>query len=83
MEKIILDEFPYFLTRLQLLLGEVPDVTNLRIALLIKCGVTSAQAGRLFGRSKSTISYRRAILSTKILGDKSESNYLDKVIQAL
>lgn len=83
LEKIILDEFPYFLTRLQLLLGEVPDVTNLRIALLIKCGVTSAQAGRLFGRSKSTISYRRAILSTKILGDKSESNYLDKVIQAL
>lgn len=83
LEKIILEEYPYFFKRLQLLLGDFPDVTNLRFALLIKCGVTSAQASRLFGRSKSTISYRRAILCAKILGDKSESNYLDKVIQAL
>ena len=83
LEKIVIEEFPNFIERLQLLLGKFPDETNLRFCMLLKCGVTSAQASRLFGRSKSSISYRRAVLCTKILGDKSKSNYLDKVIQAL
>lgn len=53
------------------------------MALLIKCEVTPIQTGWLLGRVKSTISYRRAILCSKILGDKSEINYLDDVIRAL
>lgn len=82
-EKIVLQQSPEFINRLSLLLGGLPDEQTLRLTLLIKCGVNSAQSGRLLGRSKSTISYRRAALCAKILGENSESTYLDDVIRAL
>lgn len=83
LENIVLEQFPMFLTRLRLLLGDFPDEQTLRLSLLIKCGVTSAHIGRLLGRSKSSISYRRTKLSEKILGEHSNTTHLDDIIRAL
>lgn len=83
LELTISESYPQFKKRLLLFAGgTLKDVDN-RMALLIKCGCSPTQIALLVGRTKSTISYRREMLSVKIFGRKIESRLIDQLISYL
>lgn len=83
LEKVVLKSSKNFKKRLSLLLGGHIDSHDLRLALLIKCGVTPSQKAILLGRTKSTITYRRGVLCSKLLGKEFDISQLDRIIRIL
>lgn len=83
LEKVVIKGSKDFKKRLSLLFGGQIDTADLRLALLIKCGITPSQKAILLGRTKSTITYRRGILCSKLLGKDFDTSQLDKIIRAL
>lgn len=72
-----------FKLRLQLLTGGSLKSQDLKIAILIKCGISPTQMASLLGRSKSSITYRRDELCIRIFGQKLGTKVIDHIIRIL
>lgn len=83
LEQTIAIASPDFIKNLRRLIGNKITQNDIRMALLIKCGVTPTQMTYLFGRTKGTISYRRENLCEKILGEKFGAKAVDIAISLL
>lgn len=83
LEETILKSSPQFKHRLNLLTGGRLKPSDYHLALLIKCGISPTNIAQLVGRAKSTITYRKDALGTKILGEKLEIGVIDNIIHLL
>jgi tetratricopeptide (TPR) repeat protein len=83
LEKVVLDHSPNFVTDLQLLTKGNLTKVDLRTALLIRCGVSPTDMSLLLGRSKGTISSRRAALCYKVFDKNLGTKVIDSVIRLL
>lgn len=83
LENIVIASSPLFRERLTLLAGQALKPHDLHLVLLIKCGFTPSQTTLLLGRTKGTISYRRRHIGEIILGNKVNSELIDKIILCL
>ncbi|MDE5789974.1 MAG: hypothetical protein K2H96_01925 [Muribaculaceae bacterium] len=72
-----------FEKRLAILLGGRVKDQEMRMALLVKCGVTPSEMTKLLNKEKGTISYRRAALGQKAFGKKMNTKMVDKLIRLL
>ena len=75
--------FPDFDRRLRILMGRKPKTDEYRMALLIKCGMTSTKSARLFSVVKSSINYRRKNLAESLFGVENKVKILDYIIRIL
>ena len=83
LEKAVLDYSPQFIHRLQLLTGGKLKPTDIRIAVLVKCGVTPTQIAALIGRTKGTVSYQREMLCKKVFDEQLGAKVIDNIIRLL
>lgn len=83
LEKVVSRSSKNFKPRLRLLLGEQIEEPEMHLALLIKCGFSPSNAAILLGRSRSTISYRRAEMCSRLLGKDFNPKDMDKLIRVL
>lgn len=74
---------PGFLYRLQILTEGKVTHSEIRIAILMKCGFSPLQISTLLGKEKNTISTHRRNLAFKITGQKKSDRNLDLVILSL
>ncbi len=80
LEQQILSEAPAFKQRLRLLTGKNLKPQDYHYVMLVRCGIPQTQMKILLGRSKSTISYRRKVLSAMMMGPDGDPNMFDKII---
>lgn len=83
LEEIVLKSSPEFKYRLSLLTGGKLKLSDLHLALLIKCGISSTNISTLLGRAKSTIAYRKDILGLKAFEQKLETGLIESIIHSL
>lgn len=83
LEKAVTSCSKDFKRKLQLLAEGNLKQEDLQLALLIKCGISPTKISRLVGRGKSSITYRKETLCTKILRQKLSSNTFDDIIHLL
>ncbi len=74
---------PGFLYRLQILTEGKVTHSEIRIAMLMKCGFSPLQISTLLGKEKNTISTHRRNLAFKITGQKKSNRTLDIIIISL
>lgn len=83
LEKIIIDCYPLFKTRLELLSGGKLSTSDFRTALLIKCNISPTNMSYLFSRSRSSINSRRTSLAKKLFGETMDTKSADSLIRLL
>lgn len=74
---------PNFITSLKRLSGGSLTTQDYHLAVLILMDISSTNIAKLLGRVKSTITYRRKQLCTKLFLDKVEQSDLDAIIRSL
>lgn len=82
-EELVISVSPEFKSRLQLLTDGKLKPSDLHLALLIKCGISSTNMAKLVGRSKSTIPYRKNALGSKVFDHNLESGVIEDIISLL
>lgn len=83
LEKIIIDSYPLFKTRLELLSRGKLSTPDFRTALLIKCNISPTNMSYLCSRSRSSINSRRASLAKKLFGETMDTKSVDSLIRLL
>lgn len=83
LEQLIESVSQGFLYRLQILTEGKVTPTEIRIAMLMKCGFSPIQISILVGKEKNTISTHRRNLAYKITGSKKSDSTLDFIIISL
>lgn len=83
LEKMILKVSPRFIDNLSLLMGGKITKTELRTALLLKCGIRLSHMAFLCCRTDSSISSRRDTISKKAFGHKLDPKIIDGIIRLL
>ena len=83
LEKNIAQVSPKFKSNLYVLAGGELKLSDLHMALLIKCGVSPANIAILVGRSKSTITFRRKDMGKKFFDQDLDANAVDDLIRLL
>lgn len=83
LENIILESSPNFYKHISLLSMGNLTLTELRTAMLIKCGIKPTQIAILMGRSPAAIGSRRETLSQKIFDRKLGPKVIDTIIRLL
>lgn len=83
LEDTVLIDSPNFVTRLKLLCSGNYKYTDLHFALLLKCGLSSKDISILIGRGRSTVVYRKKILSSKIFEEVKEKGIIERIIRLL
>lgn len=82
-EHVILEYSPDFKTNLLLLTNGKLSLEDLRMAYLIKFGVSPSQMISLLGRTKGTISSRRQSICFKVFDKKLGTRIIDSIIRSL
>lgn len=83
LEEAVLKSSPQFKHRLRLLTGGKVKSSDLHLALLIKCGISSTNISTLVGRTKSTVAYRKDTLCFKVFDEKLGTGVIDDIIRLL
>lgn len=83
LEEAVLKSSPQFKYRLYLLTGGKLKLSDLHLALLIKCKISSTNMSTLIGRAKSTVAYRKDALGFKVFDQKLEIGVIDGIIHLL
>ena len=83
LEKTIALSSPKFKSNLYVLSGGDLKTSDLHMALLIKCGVSSANIATLVGRSKSTVTFRRKDMGKKYFDQDMDANAVDELIRLM
>ena len=83
LEKIIIDCYPLFKPRLELLSGGKLSTSDFRTALLIKCNISPTNMSYLCSRSRSSINSRRTSLAKKLFGETMDTKSADSLIRLL
>ena len=83
LHKVVSKASPDFDKRVQLLSGGKVKEIDLRIMLLIKCGVTPSQLSTLVAKSKATLSYHRKMLGLQWLDNDLDPRLIDNLIYDL
>ncbi len=74
---------PGFVVRVSLLLGRSARQDEQHIVLLAKCGFTPTEMTILLGKTKGTLSNRRATLCRLMFDEKLGAAAVDKLIRLL
>ena len=83
LHRVVSKASPDFDKRVQLLSGGKVKEIDLRIMLLIKCGVTPSQLCTLVAKSKATLSYHRKMLGLQWLDNDLDPRLIDNLIYDL
>lgn len=82
-EILINSTYPGFTDKLATIAKKKISTTELRVALLIKCGFTTSRIARLLSKEPNTISSQKKSLAQKLLGVDSKAQALDELIKSL
>ncbi len=83
LHRVVSKASPDFDKRVQLMSGGKVKVIDLRIMLLIKCGVTPSQLSTLVAKSKATLSYHRKMLGLQWLDNDLDPRLIYNLIYDL
>lgn len=75
--------YPSFTDTFLILCDDNISVRNLRLMMLIKCGITPSQSCILLSREKGTVSYHRKQLRDTLFGDGVNLKDMDKLIHCM
>lgn len=81
MENCITKVSPNFFKTLNLLTGHKPKPENLRLAILLKLGLSSERSAGLLCIQKSTLTARRKKLSSSLFGTHLDYRLLNNIIR--
>ncbi len=82
-EEVVLSVNKDFKRRFQVLVGNKFKITDYRVALMIKCGLSTAEMRILVPMSKGGVSSKRIRLGEKAFDKKLPTNVIDRLIQLL
>ncbi|MDE6008914.1 MAG: hypothetical protein K2G90_06865 [Muribaculaceae bacterium] len=75
--------YPSFIDTILILSDDNIPVKEIRLLMLIKCGITPAQTCILLSREKGTVSYYRKKLCTTLFGNTVPTKNMDKLIHCI
>ena len=73
---------PLFFSRLQILTGSI-DFNEVRLAMLLKCGIRPTDIATLLCKTKGAITYQRKVLCRKLFGEDVSVAYSDSILRIL
>lgn len=73
---------PLFFSRLQILTGCI-DFNEVRLAMLLKCGIRPTDIATLLCKTKGAITYQRKVLCRKLFGEDVSVAYSDSILRIL
>lgn len=83
LEKIVTDCSPEFKSNLKILVGGTFSSYDYKTALLVKCGISTGEMAKLFGRTKGAMVSRRHSLSLRIFEEQKSTKFIDGFIRML
>lgn len=83
LQKVVSSAAPSFIPQLDALTDNSISIEDLRLAILIKIGLSSADIGRLLQKEKGTMSYRRKKWCERIFKGEITPSDMDAVIHAM
>lgn len=73
---------PLFFSRLQILTGCI-EFNEVRLAMLLKCGIRPTDIATLLCKTKGAITYQRKVLCRKLFGEDVSVAYSDSILRIL
>lgn len=83
LENIIIECYPDFKTRLQLLSDGCLNEDDFRLSMLIRCGFSPKELAILLCKSNGAITYRRKKMSKRLFGEELKPELLDDIIRRM
>ena len=83
LEKMIVETIPDFMARLNFLASGQLRKNDIQLAILMKCGFTATQIGKLLSITPGAVSSRKRRLGKRIYDVAVSNDFVDRIISAL